>query len=156
MVTVKWRPGLSGWQREPLSEMNRLRREMDRIWDSLSGTRRSGSISGAGVFPPLNVSEDVENVYVRAELPGVAAEDMEITTKDNNLVIKGERKIPTEGENVSYHRRERESGSFRRIISLPTQVDNEGVSAVCRNGVLTVTLPKAAKVKPRQVEVKSD
>ncbi|UCF03701.1 MAG: Hsp20/alpha crystallin family protein [Deltaproteobacteria bacterium] len=78
-----------------------------------------------------------------------------ITTKENNLIIKGVRKIATEGEKVSYHRREREAGSFRRIISLPTRVDADKVTGVCRNGVLTVTLPKAAELKPRKIEVAS-
>ncbi len=149
MAVVRWKPGFFGWHRDPFAEMHRLRREMDRIWDA------STRASTAGVFPALNVSEDEDNLYVRAELPGVVPEEIEITTKENNLIIKGERKIATEGEKVSYHRREREAGSFRRIISLPTRVDAERVAAACKNGVLTVTLPKAAEVKPRQVEVKS-
>ena len=78
-----------------------------------------------------------------------------ITPKENNLIIKGVRKIATEGEKVSYHRREREAGSFRRIISLPTRVDTEKVTAACKNGVLTVTLPRAAELKPRKIDVGS-
>jgi HSP20 family protein len=101
------------------------------------------------------VSEDEDNLYVRAELPGVVPDEIEIAIKENNLVIKGERKITAEGEKISYHRREREAGSFRRIISLPTRVDSSKVTAACKNGVLTVTLPKAAEVKPRQIEVKT-
>ena len=149
MAVVRWKPGFFGWHRDPFAEMHRLRREMDRIWDARTRA------STAGVFPALNVSEDEDNLYVRAELPGVVPEEIEITTKENNLIIKGERKIATEGEKVSYHRREREAGSFRRIISLPSRVDAEKVTAACKDGVLTVTLPKAAEVKPRQVEVKS-
>lgn len=149
MAVVRWKPGFFGWHRDPFAEMHRLRREMDRIWDA------STRASTAGVFPALNVSEYEDNLYVRAELPGVVPEEIEITTKENNLIIKGERKIATEGEKVSYHRREREAGSFRRIISLPSRVDAEKVTAACKDGVLTVTLPKAAEVKPRQVEVKS-
>ena len=152
MAVVRWRPGLFGWHRDPFAEMDRLRREMDRLFDSYPGARGISHV--AGVFPALNLSEDNENLYVRAELPGVAPEDIEITTEENNLIIKGERKIPAEGVKVAYHRREREAGTFRRITSLPSRIDSSKVTAVCKNGVLTITLPKAAEVKPRQVEVK--
>ena len=152
MAVVRWKPGLFGWHRDPFAEMDRLRREMDRVFGSVSARR--GISHSAGVFPALNVSEDENSFYVRAELPGVVPEDIEITTKDNNLILKGERRIAAEGERVSYHRREREAGTFRRIISLPTQVDVSKVTAVCKNGVLTVTLPKTSEAKPRQIEVK--
>jgi HSP20 family protein len=154
MAVVRWKPGFFGWHRDPFSEMNRLRREMDRIFGDYAGGR--GIAPAAGVFPALNMSEDDSNLYVRAELPGVAPEDIEMTTKENNLILKGERKIAPEGEKVSYHRRERDAGKFRRIISLPTRVDSDKVTAVCTNGVLTVTLPKAAEAKPRQITVKSE
>jgi HSP20 family protein len=154
MAVVRWKPGFFGWHRDPFSEMDRLRREMDRVVDTLTGGR--GIAPAAGVFPALNMSEDDNNLYVRAELPGVAPADIEMTTKENNLILKGERKIAPEGEKVSYHRRERDAGKFRRIISLPTRVDADKVTAVCKNGVLTVTLPKAAEAKPRQIKVKSE
>ncbi|MGD8530752.1 MAG: Hsp20/alpha crystallin family protein [Syntrophobacterales bacterium] len=154
MAVVRWKPGFFGWHRDPFSEMNRLRREMDRIFGDYANGR--GIAPAAGVFPALNMSEDDSNLYVRAELPGVAPEDIEMTTKENNLILKGERKIAPEGEKVSYHRRERDAGKFRRIISLPTRVDSDKVTAVCKNGVLTVTLPKAAEAKPRQISVKSE
>ena len=154
MAVVRWKPGFFGWHRDPFSEMNRLRREMDRIFGDYAGRR--GIAPAAGVFPPLNISEDDSNLYVRAELPGVDPNDIEMTTKENNLILKGERKIAPEGEKVSYHRRERDAGKFRRIISLPTLVDADKVTAVCKNGVLTVTLPKAVEAKPRQVTVKAE
>jgi HSP20 family protein len=153
MAVVRWRPGFFGWRRDPLAEMDRIRREMDKIFDSYTGMR--GIPHVAGVFPALNVSEDQDNLYVRAELPGVDAKDIEITTEQNNLIIKGNRKIPTEGEKISYHRREREAGTFRRIISLPSHFDSEKVKASCKDGLLTVTLPKAREAKPRQIKVQS-
>jgi HSP20 family protein len=154
MAVVRWKPGFFGWHRDPFSEMDRLRREMDKIVGTFAGGRGIGP--AAGVFPALNMSEDDHNLYIRAELPGVAPEDIEMTTKENNLILKGERKIAAEGEKVSYHRRERDAGKFRRIVSLPTRVDSDKVTAVCKNGVLTVTLPKAAEAKPRQIAVKSE
>jgi len=154
MAVIRWKPGLFGWHRDPFGEMDRLRREMDSIFSAFAEGR--GIAPAAGVFPALNMSEDDHNLYVRAELPGVAPENIDITTKQNNLIIKGERKIATEGEKVSYHRKERDAGNFRRIISLPTRVDSDKVTATCKNGVLTVTLPKAEEVKPRQISVKSE
>jgi HSP20 family protein len=154
MAVIRWKPGLFGWHRDPFSEMDRLRREMDSIYSAFSEGR--GIAPAAGVFPALNMSEDDHNLYVRAELPGVAPENIDITTKQNNLIIKGERQIAAEGEKVSYHRKERDAGKFRRIISLPTRVDSDKVTAICKNGVLTVTLPKAEEVKPRQISVKSE
>lgn len=154
MAVIRWKPGLFGWHRDPFGEMDRLRREMDSIYSAFTEGR--GIAPAAGVFPALNMSEDDHNLYVRAELPGVAPENIDITTKQNNLIIKGERKIATEGEKVSYHRKERDAGNFRRIISLPTRVDSEKVTATCKNGVLTVTLPKAEEAKPRQISVKSE
>lgn len=154
MAVFRWKPGFYGWHRDPFAEMDRLRREMDSIYSAFTEGR--GIAPAAGVFPALNMSEDDHNLYVRAELPGVAPENIDITTKQNNLIIKGERKIATEGEKVSYHRKERDAGNFRRIISLPTRVDSEKVTASCKNGVLTVTLPKAEEAKPRQISVKSE
>jgi HSP20 family protein len=151
MAILRWRPGAFGWHRDPFAEFESLHREMTRLMDSVSGTWRGRS--DAGVFPALNVSEGGDNVYVRAELPGVNAKDLEISVHDNNLLIEGERKIGAEGERASYHRREREGGTFQRVISLPTRVDAGKVTAVCKDGVLTVTLPKAAEAKPRQISV---
>jgi HSP20 family protein len=151
MAILRWRPGAFGWHRDPFAELESLHREMNRLMDSASGAWRG--LSGAGVFPALNVSEDGESIFVRAELPGVNAKDLKISVHDNNLLIEGERKIAAEGGGVSYHRREREAGTFQRIISLPTRVDAGKVTAVCKNGVLTVALPKAAEAKPRQISV---
>ncbi len=153
MALIRWTPGLMGWERDPFSELERMRREMDRLMSAFFPAAAIGR--AAGVFPAVNISEDANNIYVRAELPGIKAEDIEISIEDNNLIIKGERKIPEEGENVTYHRREREGGIFRRIISLPAKIDAEKVTATSKNGVLEIVLPKAAEAKPRQIEVKA-
>jgi HSP20 family protein len=99
MAVVRWKPGFLGWHRDPFYEMDRFRGEMDRLFDAFAGRRAIAP--PVGVFPALNVSEDANNLYVKAELPGVAPKDFEITTEENSLVIKGERKIPAEGEKVS-------------------------------------------------------
>lgn len=138
---------------EPLGELDQLRREMDRLWERAAGPephRRR-----AGVFPLLNISEDQDHVYVRAELAGMQPADIEITLADNKLVLRGERKIPTEEKVVGYHRREREAGSFSRVIRLPELLDPARVEAVCKDGILTITLTKPEEVKPKQITVKS-
>jgi len=153
MATVRWRPGMFGWQRDPFAEIEDLQREMNRLFSLFDSSPQT--VFRGGVFPALNVSQDADNLYVRAELPGVSPQDLEISTQDDNLIIKGERKIPEEKEIVSYHRREREAGTFQRIISLPTRVDADKIAATCKDGVLTVTLPKAAEAKLRRIEVKA-
>lgn len=141
-----------GWV-NPFQALDRLSREID----SLSG-RQGSTFAGmplAGVFPLTNVTEDKDNYYVRAELPGLKADELDISVTGDSLSISGERKLPVEDQNAQYHRREREAGRFNRMISLPGQLDPDKVKASCTDGVLTVTLPKAEASKPRQISVKA-
>ena len=110
---------------------------------------------GPGLFPLINVTEDKDRLYVRAELPGITANEIEISATGNSLSIAGERKLATENEAASYHRREREAGVFRRTITLPNDIDSDKVEASYNNGILTVTLPKAELSKPKQIAVKA-
>jgi HSP20 family protein len=134
--------------------MERLQREMNRMFSDFSG--RGVSAYRAAVFPPINVTEDEGNLYVRAELPGIQPEDLEISVEGDALTLRGERKLSQTGESANYHRREREGGSFRRIVVLPVRIDPEGVNATCTNGVLTIVLPKAKETLPKQIKVKAD
>jgi HSP20 family protein len=138
---------------EPFREMEQLRREMDRVLDRAYGSERYRR--RAGVFPLLNLSEDEDHVYVRAELAGVKPEDIDITLEDNKLVLRGERKIPGEEKVVGYHRREREAGSFRRVVRLPDRLDASKVEALFKDGILTITLAKPEEIKPKQITVKT-
>ncbi|MFP3869055.1 MAG: Hsp20/alpha crystallin family protein [Desulfobacteraceae bacterium] len=139
---------------EPFRELEQFRRQMDRLWEDTFG-REPVLRWRAGVYPLLNISEDKDHLYVRAELPGVNPEDIEITLENNNLILRGERKVPEEQKGVDYHRREREVGSFRRVIRLPAPVDATKVEAACRDGVLTITLNKPEETKPKKITVKS-
>jgi HSP20 family protein len=141
------------WTR-PFEELERLRRQMDLLSGGLTGGRLRGT-PAAGVFPLMNVTEDKDNYYVRAELPGLKADDLELSVTGDTLSVSGERKIPAEDEKAQYHRREREAGRFSRIVSLPAQLDTGKAEASCADGVLTVTLPKAEEAKPRQIAVKT-
>lgn len=137
---------------EPIVGMNRLHNEMNRLFDHW-GARPSRYAEG--VFPPLNLWEDDDNLFMEAELPGFDMDDLDIyVTGGNQLSIKGERKHP-ELENGTWHRQERGFGSFSRVVELPADVDAENVSAECCHGVLTITMPKSEKAKPRKITVKA-
>jgi HSP20 family protein len=134
------------------SELSRMRSEMESLFGRLAESLPTGF--GSGVFPLINVTEDNDRLYVRAELPGVKANDLELSATGNSLSIGGERKVAPETEIASYHRREREAGVFRRTITLPNDIDSNRVEAHYNNGILTITLPKAEVSKPKQVTVK--
>jgi HSP20 family protein len=107
----------------------------------------------ARVFPAINLTEDADNYYVRAELPGIKADALDIQTVGRNLTLSGERTIASEGEHVRYHRREREAGKFSRIIGLPGDINTDKVDAKLVNGLLTVTIAKADAAKPKQITI---
>jgi HSP20 family protein len=143
MLATRWQP----W-----AEMNRLSREMDRLFGrSGNGMGRPVSV---GSFPALNVWEDDDNLYTEAELPGFNLDDLEIYVTGNQLAIKGERRAP-EQNGGAWHRQECGYGKFTRMIELPGEVDGDKVSAEFRNGVLSITLPKSEAAKPRRIEVKA-
>ncbi|MEW6388231.1 MAG: Hsp20/alpha crystallin family protein [Thermodesulfobacteriota bacterium] len=137
---------------DPFQELAQLQRRMERLFQTGFGLE---PLSWRGVYPLVNISEDHDHVYVRAELPGVKPEELEITLKDNSLSLRGERKIPAEEKNVNFHRRERESGFFRRVLVLPAPVDPAKVEAACKDGILTLKLAKPEEVKPRRIKVKA-
>jgi HSP20 family protein len=123
--------------------------------DELYGAWSGGTLPmpSAGVFPLINVTENNDNYYVRAELPGIKSDDLDIQVTAKGISIAGERTIPVEGNNVKYHRREREAGKFSRSVNLPDDIDVDKVDAKLENGILTMTIPKAEKTKPRQITV---
>jgi|YNPNPStandDraft_1061719.scaffolds.fasta_scaffold00448_12 HSP20 family protein len=137
----------------PFSELDRIRREIDRLFNDMVGEAVPRDFSG--VFPPVNVYEGRDHYLVTAELPGIDPSDLEITLAGNSLTLKGERRPADGGEKASYHRRERGSGTFRRVVSLPEKVDPNDVEATSRHGILYVKLAKAQEVKPRQIQVKT-
>jgi HSP20 family protein len=125
-----------------------VRQQLDQIFDDTSGQPVS-----AGVFPLINLTEDKDNYYVHAELPGVKGNELDIQVTGNNLAISGERKIAAEEEGARYHRREREAGTFSRMIKLPGEVDNDKVEAKLENGILSIVVSKAEIAKPKQISV---
>jgi len=144
-------PSLPTWS-TGFRELDDARRDMERLFDALSTYSSTGS---AGVYPPIEVSEDADAVFVRAELPGIKTDDLDITMENDTLTIAGERKPEADDDSVSFHRREREWGAFRRSFSLQRRVDAEKVQARYIDGILTVTLPKAAEARPKQISVQA-
>ncbi len=110
--------------------------------------------AGATVYPPLNISEDENNIYVKAEIPGVTPNQPELFIEGDTLTIKGERQPPPSDSKISYHRREIEHGHYNRSINLPTKINTDSVSAKTADGILTITLPKPEEVKPKKIAVK--
>ncbi|KPA17420.1 heat shock protein HSP20 [Candidatus Magnetomorum sp. HK-1] len=135
-----------------LYHYNLLQNEMNQLFDSFFGNQKH--VRSAG-FPALNVSQDNDNLYVRAELPGIDVNDIEINTDIDTLHIKGKRIIEDSEKNVRYHRRERGSGEFNRTIHLPFAINTEKVSAEMKLGVLSIKLPKADEAKPRKISIKT-
>lgn len=141
-------PGVEN--RNPFSEIENMRRQVERLYQGfLSPYARPA----AGVFPLINLTESKDSYALRAELPGVRSEDLDIQATANTLSLAGERKIPEEKQ-AKYHRRERESGRFSRVITLPGEINPDKVEANMVNGVLTVVVPKAEASKPRQITVR--
>jgi HSP20 family protein len=126
---------------------------MLRLLDTAAG-EPSGDVT-PGVFPPMNVTQDDDNYYVRAELPGIEPKELAISAVRNRVSLAGKREIRHEHDQASYHRKERAEGSFNRTVTLPMEVDAERVDARYADGILTLTLPKAEAAKPRQIAVRT-
>ncbi len=141
---------LSIW--EPAREMMSLREAMNRLFDD-SFTRPLGF--SASALPSIDLYQTNDEVVVKASLPGLKAEDVQISVTGEVLTLRGEFKQEEEKKDATYHLRERRYGSFERSIMLPTDVQTEKAKAEFENGVLTVTLPKAEAVKPKTIAIKA-
>ncbi len=137
-----------------LERWSNLRDDLNSLFElpSWSSFARQGQLFG-GWSPALDLYEDKDNIVAVVELPGMQKEDIEISLHDGTLTISGERKSQTSNREKA-ERTERYIGRFRRSITLPTRVDANKISATYRDGILTVTLPKAEEAKPKQIAVK--
>lgn len=144
MKLVRWEP----FGRDFTRIADRLNRAFDlRFEDS---DRES-----LGVWnPPVDIMEDKDGLVLKAELPGMDKKDIEVRVENNVLTLQGERKRESETKENGYYRRERAYGTFSRSFSLPTSVDTGKIGAEYKDGVLSVSLPKAEEAKPKQIQVK--
>jgi HSP20 family protein len=139
---------------DPFNELLRLQQDLESLLNRPTPDVSFGP-SAAGVFPPVNAFRDREgDLVIRAELPGVKAEDIEVSCEARRLTINGERKAES-GDNSAYHRRERPWGKFSRAIHLPADLDVERAEARFQNGVMTLRIPRAQAAKPRQITVQA-
>lgn len=135
-----------------------FRNEMDDLFHRFLGDWDLGwpglAPLGGGWCPSVDVCEQDDRITVKAELPGVESEDVEVSVHDGTLTIGGEKKEQSEDKGEGFYHSERRYGAFRRDIRLSVGVDADKVEATCRNGVLTVTLPKIEQAKAKRIEVK--
>jgi len=144
--------GVPGWEtKNPFSELENMRRQVDRLYQGLFS---SSAQPAAGVFPLINLTEGKDRYMIRAELPGVSSDELDIQATASTLSLAGERKIPEENNGAKYHRRERESGRFSRVISLPGEINPDKVEASLVDGILTIVVSKAEASMPRQIRVR--
>lgn len=132
--------------RSPLSEMNRLARELDSVFGGISGSNDLWS-------PPVDVEETPDHLILTAELPGMRHEDIDVELEDGVLTIQGEKKEEQKDETTQGLLYERRWGSFTRRFTLPRAVDANAITASFENGILTVRVPKAEEAKGRKIEI---
>ena len=152
MNLIKWqRPSLTTWP--SFGRLSDLRDEIDRIFESplTELTRTAPLVSGWA--PALDVYEEKDHFIVKAELPGMKKEDIEVSFTDGSLSISGERKSESKHEDAEVYRAERFFGRFQRTVTLPTPVAVDKTKASYKDGVLTVTLPKTEEAKPKHIDV---
>ncbi len=137
---------LNRW--DPFTEIARLQDEMSRQF--LTPDRRA-----AGFVPLVDINEDRDAIYVKAELPGVKPDQVQLHVENNILTLTGERKFEKEDNREGYHRIERSYGSFTRSFALPNNVAGDQVTADMTDGVLTVKIPKKAEAQPKRIEVRA-
>ena len=147
---------LTRWN--PTTDAAKLSRRMERLFDEMLGngiwrTSEEHSLRGSWV-PAINILEKDNEIIITADLPGLKAEDVEVTIEEGTLSIRGERKLEEASEGETYHRVERLYGSFERSFTLPNSIDVDAIAAHFSNGEMVLTLPKREESKPRSVKIK--
>ena len=133
-------------------------RRLDRVFENMLADRFRAPdrwLDQGFMFPKIDVSEGAKHIRIKAEIPGVDADDIDVSIDGGRLHIKGEKKHENKENNENYHRIEQSYGYFNRSFDLPCEVDPEKVDAKFKNGILKLTLKKTKKSKPARIEVKS-
>jgi len=149
---------LSRWQRPDVTwptfgRLSNLRDEIDRLFEAPLAEWTHASQLLSGWTPALDVYEDKDNLIVKAELPGMKREDIDVSLHDGSLSISGERKYQEKHSEAEVYRSERFFGRFQRTVTLPTPVAADKVKAQYKDGILTITLPKTEEAKPKHIDV---
>ncbi len=139
---------------EPFSGAIAAQNQFERfLREAFSPAFGEGEASTRTWAPPVDIYENGDNLELKAELPGVNPDEVEIRVEDNTLYLKGERKFEKEVKEQSYHRVERTYGTFTRTFSLPNSIDADKVTASYKDGVLTLTMPKKEEAKPKTIKI---
>lgn len=148
MSIVKW---------SPLKELEEMRKDMDRLFEDffapVARRRRWFKHEVGIVVPNIEMYDRKNEIVVKAELPGVRKEDIDLTITKDSLTLKGEVKREEEVKEEDYYACERSYGSFTRTIALPVEVDSEKAKASFKNGVLEIVLPKKEEAKPKEIKI---
>lgn len=150
---------LARWQRPDLTwptfgRLTNLRDEIDRLFEVPLAELAHTSQLLSGWTPAFDVFEDKDNFYVRAELPGMRKEDIDLSLHNGSLSVSGERKSEEKLKDAEVYRTERFFGRFQRTITVPAEVAVDKIKAQYKDGILSVTLPKAEEAKPKHIDVK--
>ena len=146
MAIVRWT--------DPFREFSQLQSRINRVFSDAYGHQEEGLLTSGTWAPPVDIYQNSDKeVVIKAELPDMTREDIDVTVDHGTLTIKGEKKVSNEVKEEDFHRIERRYGTFSRSFSLPQTVDTTKVAADYKNGVLTVRLPLREEAKPRQVKV---
>ncbi len=145
---IRWNPY------HELRRLQHLQHQMNNLFDNQYEQGEHDAMPTCDWRPVVDVYEDTERFVLTAELPGVEPSQVDLRVEQNQLTLKGERKLEREDQRENYHRIELNYGTFTRSFSLPATVDAEKIRAESKNGVLTVVLPKKAEAKPRSIQVK--
>jgi HSP20 family protein len=145
MAIVRFEPFLN-----PVTTQNQFERLFREAFSPVLGESEASTRTWA---PPVDIYENGDNLVLKAELPGINPDDVEIRVEDNTLYLKGERKFEKEVKEQNYHRVERSYGTFTRTFSLPNSVDSDKVAASFKDGVLTLTMPKKEEAKPKTIKI---
>ena len=148
MELVRWRPR----RYAPVAPY-----DLDRVFDRMMRSWASpASLPEFDWNPSIDVSESDEEIVVKAEVPGVSSEDIDISIDGNHLIVSGEKKQESEEKERNYYRVERSYGSFRRSIALPSGADLDNIKASSKDGVLSIVIPKGEDNKSRKVEIEAN
>jgi HSP20 family protein len=145
MALIRWFGEGDAW-RSMEQQLGQMQRDFQKLWGGGAGTR---------LFPAMNIYDDGESFIVRAEVPGVGPDKIDVSVTGDTLTIRGKREIEPAGKDCCYHRRERDGGEFRRAFNLPDQVDTHKVMATVKDGILEVRLPRAESSKQRKIQVQA-
>lgn len=144
MALIRW---------EPFQEMGSLQRDMNRLFDSLAPMRQEDTMMRSAFAPPAEIKETENAIHLKIELPGMDPNDLDVQVTREAIAISGERKSESKSQEDGMTRSEFRYGRFSRTIPLPTLIDNTNVQAEYKDGILTLSLPKAEEEKNKVVKV---